>query len=99
MSVNKSVRDYLLSRRTVTAPFLAAPGPDADQLEEMLTIACRVPDHGKLARWRFVVIEGEAREQVGARLHEIAKRNWPERSEEQLELERQHFLPAPLTVA
>jgi nitroreductase len=99
MSVNTPVRDYLLSRRTVTAPFLAAPGPDADQLEEMLTIACRVPDHGKLAPWRFVVIEGEAREQVGARLYEIAKRNWPERSEEQLELERQHFLPAPLTVA
>lgn len=98
MTVNTALRDYLLSRRTVTAPFLAEPGPSPEELDQILTIACRVPDHGKLAPWRFVIYAGEAREQVGERLHELAKRKWPERSEEQLDVERKHFLPAPLTV-
>ena len=98
MSVNTALRDYLLSRRTVTAPFLEAPGPDHDQLSEMLTIACRVPDHGKLAPWRFVIYAGEAREKVGAALHAIAKAKWPDRSEDQLDFERKQFLPAPVTV-
>lgn len=98
MTVNTALRDYLLSRRTVTAPFLAEPGPSPEELDQMLTIACRVPDHGKLAPWRFVIYAGEAREQVGERLHELAKRKWPERSQEQLDVERKHFLPAPLTV-
>lgn len=98
MTVNVPLRDYLLSRRTVTMPFLGDPGPSAEELEEMLTIACRVPDHGKLAPWRFVVYQGPAREAVGERLYAIAKAKWPERGEEQLDIERRHFLPAPLTV-
>lgn len=98
MAVNTALRDYLLTRRTVTAPFLAEPGPDEATLMEMLTIASRVPDHGKLAPWRFVVITGKARKEAGERLYEIAKSKWPERTEEQLDLERKHFLPAPLTV-
>lgn len=98
MTVNTALRDYLLSRRTVTAPFLAEPGPSPEQLAEMLEIACRVPDHGKLAPWRFVVFEGDARQAVGDRLHAIAKAKWPERTDEQLEFERKQFLPAPITV-
>ncbi|AEQ51766.1 nitroreductase family protein [Pelagibacterium halotolerans] len=98
MTVNTALRNYLLSRRTVTAPFLAEPGPSPEQLAEMLTIACRVPDHGKLAPWRFVVFAGEARQQVGDRLYELAKAKWPERNEDQLEAERNQFLPAPVTI-
>ena len=98
MTLNTALRDYLSSRRTVTAPFLAEPGPAEDQLAELLTIACRVPDHGKLAPWRFVIFADEAREKVGQRLYDIAKRKWPERTEEQLAVERNQFLPAPLTV-
>ncbi|WMT85625.1 nitroreductase [Pelagibacterium sp. 26DY04] len=98
MTVNTALRDYLSSRRTVTAPFLAEPGPTQDQLAELLTIACRVPDHGKLAPWRFVIFAGAAREKVGQRLYDIAQRKWPERTEEQLAIERDQFLPAPLTV-
>ncbi|WP_417582265.1 nitroreductase [Pelagibacterium sp.] len=98
MTVNTALRDYLLTRRTVTAPFLSEPAPSPEHLEEMLTIACRVPDHGKLAPWRFIVYEGEARRMAGDRLYEIAKAKWPERGEEQLEIERKHFLPAPITI-
>ena len=44
---------------------LAEPGPDSDALNAILTLASRVPDHGKLAPWRFLVIQGEARARVG----------------------------------
>lgn len=98
MTVNAALRDYLLSRRTVTAPFLAEPGPDAETLNQMLTIACRVPDHGKLAPWRFVLFEGDARAKAGEALANLVASRNPEIAEERLEIERRHFLPAPLTV-
>jgi nitroreductase len=46
----------LLSRRSAKARDLVAPGPDPATLDEILAAAARVPDHGKLAPWRFVVI-------------------------------------------
>mgnify|MGYP001800431728 CR=1 FL=1 len=47
--------DYLRTRRSSLSLTLDAPGPDEAQLRDMLTIAARVPDHGKLAPWRFEV--------------------------------------------
>ena len=98
MPANPALRDYLLTRRSVGMAFLQAPGPDAAELKQMLTIATRVPDHGKIAPWRLVVIEGENRAKAGAALAEIAARNKPELDEAGLEIERQQFLPAPLTI-
>jgi nitroreductase len=48
---------YLASRRSGKARELVAPGPDAATLENILQLAARTPDHGKLFPWRFVVIE------------------------------------------
>ena len=93
-----ALRDYLLTRRSVGMAFLQAPGPDDQQLEQMLTIATRVPDHGKIAPWRLVVIAGENRAKAGNALAEIAARNRPGLDEVGLEIERQQFLPAPLTI-
>ena len=98
MTINAALRDYLSTRRTVTAPFLADPGPDRETLDEMITIACRVPDHGKLAAWRFVVFEGDARNEAGRLLAELVRSREPDASEERLEFERKQFLPAPLTI-
>ncbi len=53
--------DLLLTRRSGKARDMVAPGPDAEQLAQMLRIASRVPDHGKLAPWRFVVVADTAR--------------------------------------
>ena len=47
----------LATRRSGKPRDLVAPGPDAAQLDQMLAIAARTPDHGKLAPWRFVVID------------------------------------------
>lgn len=51
----------LRTRRSGKPRDMIAPGPDAQQLRDMVAIAARTPDHGKLAPWRFVLIEGEDR--------------------------------------
>jgi nitroreductase len=59
----------LLARRRSSKPFhLADPGPDRTQIETLLRLATRVPDHGKLAPWRFIVLTGDARHAAGERL-------------------------------
>lgn len=58
------VMDFLLSRRSRPAKTLGPGGPDRAALERMLVAAARSPDHGKLEPWRFVVIEGAARDRA-----------------------------------
>jgi nitroreductase len=48
---------------------MIAPGPDADQLRQIITIATRTPDHGKLAPWRFLTINADQRADFAAMLH------------------------------
>jgi nitroreductase len=98
MPVNTALRDHLLTRRSVGQAFLREPGPDAEQLRQILTIGTRVPDHGKLAPWRLIVIAGDERAKAGERLAEIAKAKNPQIEEVALENERRQFLPAPITI-
>lgn len=98
MPANPALRDHLLTRRSVGQAFLAEPAPTGDDLQTLLTIATRVPDHGKLAPWRLVLFSGDARAAVGEKLAEIAKRKRPELDEAGLEIERRQFLPAPLVI-
>ncbi len=53
--------EYLRTRRTIPAAQLDAPAPDPETLRGMLEIAARVPDHGKLTPWRFILYERESR--------------------------------------
>ena len=53
--------ELLTIRRSFKAVKLAGPPPSAVEIDTLLTVASRVPDHGKLAPWRFIVFEGEAR--------------------------------------
>lgn len=50
--------DFLRRRRSHPPALLRGPGPSAAELDELLTIAARVPDHGKLEPWRFIVMRG-----------------------------------------
>ena len=52
--------ELLKTRRSIKPIELAAPGPSAAEIETLLTVASRVPDHGKLVPWRFIIFEGEA---------------------------------------
>jgi nitroreductase len=60
------VLEFLLSRRSRPAKTLGPGGPDRAGLMRILTAAARSPDHGKLEPWRFVVIQGAARERAAA---------------------------------
>lgn len=98
MPANPALRDYLLTRRSVGQAFLAEPAPQGEELQTLLTIATRVPDHGKLAPWRLVLFTGDARAAAGEKLAEIARRKRPELDEAGLDIERRQFLPAPLVI-
>lgn len=92
----EGLRDYLATRRSVAAKLLEEPGPDSATLRAILTLAARVPDHGKLAPWRFIVFRGDARVAAGAVLAQIAEAEGHDRD---LEEERARFLRAPVVVA
>ena len=66
----------LETRRSAKPRELVGPGPSAQELERMLTIAARAPDHGKLAPWRFVVVGDDQRDRLAALLQEaLAEEN------------------------
>jgi nitroreductase len=98
--MNTSILEFLAARRSVKPDRLAEPGPTADELKQVLTVGTRVPDHKKLAPWRFMVFEGEARKSMGeifAAACEKEDRQPP--SPVRLETERGRFMRAPLVVA
>jgi nitroreductase len=104
MAPAPSMIDLLRSRRSVKPQTMTAPGPTAAQLETILTVAARVPDHKKLAPWRFVVLEGAARGAFGeviaqALIADDAKAGRGPASPVRLETERRRLNHAPTVVA
>lgn len=98
--VDNPVIALLSSRRSVKPDRLLAPGPQPQELETMLRIASRVPDHKKLAPWRFIVLEGDARAKLGDVIADACVAEEPERpSDVRLAMERGRLTRAPLVVA
>jgi len=78
---------------------LCEPGPDADQLQHILTAAARVPDHKKLVPWRFIVFVGHARRTFGAQLAAILQAEACDApSQMRLDTERGRLERAPCVV-
>lgn len=69
---SQAVVDFLASRRSASAMSLTAPGPDDAELTDLLRLAARVPDHGKLAPWRFVILRGPAKDAFAAQVTALA---------------------------
>jgi Nitroreductase len=67
-----SLRSHLATRRSGKARDMIAPGPGADELREIIGLALRTPDHGKLAPWRIVTVASDQREAFAA----LLKRAW-----------------------
>ena len=63
---------YLARRRSASALSLTAPGPSPDELADLLRLAARAPDHGKLFPWRFIVLRDAAKARFAAGLEAIA---------------------------
>ena len=63
---------FLATRRSASAVTLAAPGPSNDEVMSLIGLAARVPDHGKLAPWRFILLEGASKAEFAGRLEALA---------------------------
>ena len=72
IEASQAVVEFLAKRRSASAMVLAAPGPDDVQLADLLRLAARVPDHGKLSPWRFVILRGPAKNVFAERITALA---------------------------
>lgn len=93
-----SVLSLLGSRKSASAKAMTGPGPSPAQIAEILACAVRVPDHGKLSPWRFILWEGEARAAFGG----VMQARWqalnPGHGPDSLEAARNLFLRAPVVL-
>ena len=82
-AANAEALDFLRSRRSHPPALLTGPGPDDAALTELLTLAARVPDHGKLEPWRFLVLRDPALERLAPLVAEAstAAGNTPEKAQ------------------
>lgn len=90
--------ELLKTRRSVKPMELTGPGPSEAEIETLLTIASRVPDHGKLAPWRFIVFAGAAREAAGEIIAAAFCAEHADATPDQIAFERQRLARAPLVI-
>jgi hypothetical protein len=91
--------DYLAVRRSTPAVQMCEPGPAKAEIEAILRLGSRVPDHGKLAPWRFVVYRGSERVKIGEALLQMALEAKPDLSDEMQKVELARFTRAPVVIA
>jgi|SRR6185437_1016682 nitroreductase len=91
--------DLLKTRRSVKPMELSGPGPTRPEIGTLLSVASRVPDHGKLAPWRFIVFEGDARDAAGETIAAAFAADHPGATPEQIAFERKRLSRAPLVIA
>lgn len=91
--------ELLKIRRSVKPREMSGPGPSAAELETILTIGARVPDHGKLTPWRFIVFEGDARARAGEVISQVFARKNPQAATAEIEIEKRRLMDAPLVIA
>jgi len=89
----------LQTRRSVKPMELTGPGPTTPEIDTLLAIASRVPDHGKLAPWRFIVFEGDARIAAGETIASAFAADHSDATPDQIEFERKRLGRAPLVIA
>ncbi len=91
--------ELLKTRRSVKPIEMTGPGPSPAEIETLLTVASRVPDHGKLAPWRFIVFAGDARLSGGDAIAKVFQGTRPDATPDQIEFERRRLARAPLVIA
>ena len=92
---SKALLDRLAQRRSAPAQALTAPGPSQAELDHILALGARTPDHGKLFPWRFVVLGPQSRAEIAARLAVLVElRNGPAKDQAVLA----KLTAAPITI-
>lgn len=90
---------FIAQRKSISARDLVEPGPSAQELQQLITVAMRVPDHGRLTPFRLLLIEGEQREKLGQELVKRRLTLTPDAEQATLNKEAQRFMRAPTVVA
>ena len=90
--------DLLLSRRSGSAKRMKGPGPSDTQIRTLIQAAARVPDHGKLTPWRFLIFRNSARSEFGNLLVRALKQTEPDVDAERIAQEQARFLRAPVII-
>jgi nitroreductase len=90
--------DFLRTRRSVKPRDMSGPAPSAEEIDTILTIGARVPDHGKVVPWRFIVFEGDARARAGDVIARVYARKNPSAPQEEIEIEKRQLMEAPLVI-
>ncbi|NNU15041.1 nitroreductase [Parvularcula sp. ZS-1/3] len=90
---------YLAHRRSLTAAQMQGPGPTSEEVDALLRIAARVPDHRRVHPFRFIVFEGEARSRFGDILESAYAKKEGTEDPACLKIERERFERAPVVVA
>jgi nitroreductase len=98
-STSSSGLDLLRTRRSTKFFDLDGQGPHAAEIDSILSAAIRVPDHGKLVPWRFILFEGDSRLRAGETIAAIFAADHPEAEPHQIEAERARLARAPLVIA
>ena len=88
MTPNQAALNFFRTRKSVPLTQFKGPGPDDAQITELLEIAARVPDHGRVEPWRFIIYRGEAALKAGVDIAalavkqrgEIPEQSWTKRS-------------------
>jgi len=91
--------ELLKIRRSVKPREMSGPGPSPSEIDTILTIGARVPDHGKLTPWRFIVFEGDARARAGDVIAQVFARKNPSAPAADIEVEKRRLMDAPLVIA
>jgi nitroreductase len=90
--------ELLKTRRSMKPREMTGPGPSSAELETILTIGARVPDHGKLTPWRFIVFEGDARVRGGEIIAGVFAKKNPQATAAEIEVEKKRLTDAPLVI-
>ena len=90
--------ELLKLRRSVKPREMNGPGPSPAELETILTVGARVPDHGKLTPWRFIVFEGDARVRAGEVIAKVFALKNPQAAPADIEIEKHRLTDAPLVI-
>ncbi len=96
--MSSPIIDFMLARKSAPISELKEPAPSDAEIETMLTIASRVPDHGRLEPWRFILYRGEARHRIGEMLAARAEQRDGSLTEGRRQQELARFSRAPLVI-
>jgi nitroreductase len=98
MRMASPILDHLLTRNSAPIPELKEPAPSDQEIRTMLTAATRVPDHGRLAPWRFILYRGDVRKKIGEKLLELAEKREGPLPDNRRNQELTRFSRAPLVI-